>query len=203
MGAIHDGDGRVDDPLNTTDTGDNYGVILLADVMLKVARRTGDSTLEADRHAHRRLGADAAGAQRPLQPACDRRGDPRRAATASSPPSAWEQSRRSRCRLGRADRSSDRDQLSDRTRLLQQLALVWSAGAALLLADGVAARPGTLAGPGPRWQAQIQTDLEMALANAGAPLRPRLRMKPRAARAERRRELLTQPPARGTRARAV
>src|SRR6202035_412115 len=40
-------DGRVEDPLDPTDTGDNYGVILLADVMLKVAHRTGDSALEA------------------------------------------------------------------------------------------------------------------------------------------------------------
>ncbi len=32
--------GLVADPLNPDDTGDNYGVIMLADVMLKIARQT-------------------------------------------------------------------------------------------------------------------------------------------------------------------
>ena len=39
-------DGRVADPLSAADTGDNYGVIMLADVMLKEALRTGDRGLE-------------------------------------------------------------------------------------------------------------------------------------------------------------
>jgi hypothetical protein len=38
-------DGQVLDPLNPADSGDNYGVILLADVMLKTAARDGDSEL--------------------------------------------------------------------------------------------------------------------------------------------------------------
>jgi hypothetical protein len=38
-------DGQVLDPLNPADSGDNYGVILLADVMLKAAARDDDITL--------------------------------------------------------------------------------------------------------------------------------------------------------------
>jgi hypothetical protein len=38
-------DGQVLDPLNAADSGDNYGVILLADVMLKTAARDGDTVL--------------------------------------------------------------------------------------------------------------------------------------------------------------
>lgn len=38
-------DGQVLDPLNPADSGDNYGVILLADVMLKAAARDDDMTL--------------------------------------------------------------------------------------------------------------------------------------------------------------
>ncbi len=38
-------DGQVLDPLNPADSGDNYGVILLADVMLKAAARDGDPVL--------------------------------------------------------------------------------------------------------------------------------------------------------------
>jgi hypothetical protein len=38
-------DGVVEDPLNPEDSGDNYGVIMLADVMLQTANREGDEPL--------------------------------------------------------------------------------------------------------------------------------------------------------------
>lgn len=40
--------GEVIDPLDASDSGDNYGVILLADVMLRAAARAGDGALAAD-----------------------------------------------------------------------------------------------------------------------------------------------------------
>ncbi len=38
-------DGHVSDPLRASDSGDNYGVIMLADVLLQAAARDGDPTL--------------------------------------------------------------------------------------------------------------------------------------------------------------
>jgi hypothetical protein len=40
-------DGRIVDPLDPADSGDNYGVVLLADVMLRQAARSGDAQLAA------------------------------------------------------------------------------------------------------------------------------------------------------------
>jgi hypothetical protein len=163
------GDGRVADPLDPADTGDNYGVILLADVMLKVARRTGDSALEG---TGTRIIASALTLPVPNDPfnllaiaavihdgragdfsvgAWDRIGGPltRRAGEIAPPTEA--------------------------TCLTEPLCydnwrLVWSAGASLLLSDNVAGAPGSLASEGVAAAAQIRTDLAQAVAHAGAPL---------------------------------
>jgi hypothetical protein len=163
-------DGRVEDPLDAADTGDNYGVILLADVMLKVAHRTGDSTLEA---TGERIVASALTLPVPNDPfnllaiaAAIHDGE-----QGDFSASAWNQ-----IAQPLEQRAGQIGPPTEATCLLElpcydNWRLVWSAGAALLLADKVPGAPGSLAGDGIPAAAQIKTDLALALKHAGRPLR--------------------------------
>jgi hypothetical protein len=162
-------DGRVNDPLDATDTGDNYGVILLADVMLKVARRTGDSALEA---AGTRIIASALTLPVPNDPfnllaiaAAIHDGQ-----HGDFPAGAWE--RVAGPLMQRAGQIGPPTELTCLTEppCYDNWRLVWSAGAALLLSDNVGGVPGSLADDGAAAAAQIRTNLAMAVSYAGAPL---------------------------------
>jgi hypothetical protein len=163
-------DGRVEDPLDPADTGDNYGVIMLADVMLKVARRTGDGTLQA---AGTRIIASALTLPVPNDPfnllaiaAAIHDGE-----QGDFPTSAWAQV------AGPLEQRAGQIGPPTEATCLVELPcydnwrLVWSAGAALLLADRVPGAPGSLAGDGVPAAAQIAADLALALEHAGPPLR--------------------------------
>jgi len=163
-------DGRVEDPLDAADTGDNYGVILLADVMLKVAHRTGDSTLEA---TGERIVASALTLPVPNDPfnllaiaAAIHDGE-----QGDFSAGAW-----SEIAGPLEQRAGQIGPPTEATCLLElpcydNWRLVWSAGAALLLADQVPGAPGSLAGDGIPAAAQIKTDLASAVKHAGPPLR--------------------------------
>jgi hypothetical protein len=162
-------DGRVADPLDPTDTGDNYGVILLADVMLKVARRTSDSALEA---TGTRIIASALTLPVPNDPfnlfaiaAAIHDGE-----AGDFPASAWE-----RVAGPLMQRAAQIGPPSEATCLTEppcydNWRLVWSAGASLLLSDHVGGAPGSLASGSVPALAQIRTDLTMAVRHVGAPL---------------------------------
>ena len=162
-------DGRVADPLDASDTGDNYGVILLADVMLKMARRTGDSALEG---AGTRIVASALTLPVPNGPfnllaigAVIHDGQ-----DGEFPAGAWE--RVAGPLIERAGQLGFPTQATCLTEpgCYDNWRLVWSAGAALLLADGVGGVPGSLAGEGASVMSRIGADLELAVTHAGAPL---------------------------------
>jgi hypothetical protein len=162
-------DGRVADPLDPTDTGDNYGVVLLADVMLKVAQQTEDHELEED---GARILTSALRLPVPNDPFNllaiaavihdGRSGD--------FPPAIWE-----RLAAPLSERAGQIGPTTGTTCLAEpgcydNWRLVWSAGAALLLGDGVVGAPGSLASAGASVSEQIASDLEMAVRHAGAPL---------------------------------
>ena len=163
-------DGRVEDPLDAADTGDNYGVILLADVMLKVAHRTGDSTLEA---TGERIVASALTLPVPNDPfnllaiaAAIHDGE-----LGDFSPSAWgEIAQPLEQRAGQIGPPTEATCLLELP-CYDNWRLVWSAGAALLLADKVPGALGSLAGDGVPAAAQIKADLALALKHAGPPLR--------------------------------
>ncbi len=162
-------DGRVEDPLDAADTGDNYGVILLADTMLKVAHRTGDSTLEA---TGTRIVASALTLPVPNDPfnllalaAVIHDGE-----QGDFSASAWEEiAQPLEQRAGQIGPPTEATCLIELP-CYDNWRLVWSAGAALLLADRVPGAPGSLAGDGVPAAAQIQADLALAVEHAGPPL---------------------------------
>ena len=163
-------DGRVNDPLDAADTGDNYGVILLADVMLKVAHRTGDGALEA---AGTRIIASALTLPVPNDPfnllaiaAAIHDGE-----QGDFSASAWAEV------VGPLEqRAGQIGPPTEATCLIElpcydNWRLVWSAGAALLLSDRLTGAPGSVAGDGIPAAAQISADLALAVKHAGPPLR--------------------------------
>ncbi len=162
-------DGRIEDPLDPADTGDNYGVILLADVMLKVARRTGDGALEA---AGTRIVASALTLPVPNDPfnllaiaAAIHDGQ-----AGDFPAAAWE-----RVAGPLVQRAGQIGPPTEATCLTEPACydnwrLVWSAGASLLLSENVPGVPGSLARGAVSATAQIRADLAMAVKHAGAPL---------------------------------
>ncbi len=162
-------DGRIEDPLDPADTGDNYGVILLADVMLKVARRTDDSALQ---DAGTRIIASALTLPVPSDPFNllaiaavihdGRAGD--------FPAGAWERVAGSLLqRAGQIGPPVVTTCLTEPS-CYDNRRLVWSAGASLLLSDGVVGTPGSLASDSVSAAAQIEADLAMSVEHAGAPL---------------------------------
>jgi hypothetical protein len=162
-------DGRVVDPLDPSDTGDNYGVILLADVMLKVADQTGDSELEG---TGARILTSALTLPVPNDPfnllaiaAVIHDGQ-----SGDFPAGVWERL------AGPLIERAGQIGLPTGTACLAEPGcydnwrLVWSAGASLLLTDDFPGVPGSLAGARASVTAQIGADLELALTHAGAPL---------------------------------
>jgi hypothetical protein len=162
-------DGRVSDPLDAADTGDNYGVILLADVMLKVARRTDDSALEG---AGTRIIASALTLPVPNDPfnllaiaAVIHDGQ-----DGEFPAGAWERVAGPLLqRAGQIGPPTEATCLTE-TPCYDNWRLVWSAGASLLLSDSVDGVPGSLTSDRVPAAAQIRIDLAMAVKHAGAPL---------------------------------
>jgi hypothetical protein len=162
-------DGRVDDPLNADDTGDNYGVIMLADVMLKEALRTGDSGLE---DAGARILTSALTLPVPNDPfnllaiaAVVHDGE-----EGAFPAGVWERLEGPLMwRAGQIGPPTGSSCLTE-PRCYGNWRLVWSAGAALLLSDHVEGTPGSLAVTPSLVRSQIGTDLALAVTHAGAPL---------------------------------
>ncbi len=159
-------DGRVRDPLKPADTGDNYGVIMLADVMLKVARRTGDSELEAT-GVH--IVDSALTLPAPNDPfnllaiaAVIRDGQ-----RGEFPARAWEQlSGPLALQAGLIEPPRGRNCLT-KPKCYSNWRLVWSAGAALLQDDHIVGQPGSLAQESGFVTAQIKADLQLAVSHAG------------------------------------
>ena len=162
-------DGRVEDPLDAADTGDNYGVILLADTMLKVAHRTSDSTLEG---TGERIVQSALRLPVPNDPfnllaiaAAIHDGE-----QGDFSASAWSEiAQPLEQRAGQIGPPSEASCLLELP-CYDNWRLVWSAGAALLLADRVPGAPGSLAGDGVPAASQIEADLALAVDHAGRPL---------------------------------
>jgi hypothetical protein len=159
-------DGRIEDPLDPADTGDNYGVILLADVMLKVARRTGDSALEA---AGERIVASALTLPVPNDPfnllaiaAAIHDGQ-----AGDFPAAAWAQVAAPLVqRAGQIAPPREATCLTEPT-CYDNWRLVWSAGASLLLSENIGGIPGSLTSGAVPTAAQISDDLAMAVKHAG------------------------------------
>ncbi len=163
-------DGRVEDPLNPGDTGDNYGVILLADTMLRVARQTGDGALES---AGVRIVDSALTLPVPSDPfnlfaIAATIHDGREG---KFPTRAWGQIAVPLALLaGQIGPPTAAGCLTE-LGCYSNWRLVWAAGAALLRSDEVPGEPGTLAGESASVAAEIEADLNLAISYAGAPLR--------------------------------
>jgi hypothetical protein len=162
-------DGRVEDPLDPADTGDNYGVIMLADVMLKEAKLTGDSGLEGT--GERILGS-ALTLPIPTDPfnllaiaAVIHDGE-----RGLFPASVWEALQAPLMwRAGQIEQPAGEGCLTE-PGCYGNWRLVWAAGAALLTHDQIEGEPGSLAVEPTAVGAQIRTDLGLAVAHAGTPL---------------------------------
>jgi hypothetical protein len=163
-------DGRVSDPLDPADTGDNYGVVMLADVMLKIARRNGDSALEETGERILKSALTLPVANDPFNllaiAATIRDGE-----AGELPAGVWE-----RISAPLAHRAGQIGAPTEATCLIvpgcyDNWRLVWSAGAALLMADGVIGQPGSLAGSKDYVARQIKEDLALAVTHAGAQLK--------------------------------
>ncbi len=162
-------DGRVADPLNPADTGDNYGVILLADVMLKQAKGSGDSGLES---AGERILGSALTLPISSDPfnllaiaAVIHDGEqglfPARVWEELQAPLAW--------RAGQIGPPTENSCLTE-PGCYGNWRLVWAAGAALLLSDRIEGEPESLSVTPVGVAAQIRTNLELAVTHAGPPL---------------------------------
>lgn len=162
-------DGRVSDPLDPADTGDNYGVVMLADVMLKTARRDGDATLAETGERILKSALTLPPANDPFNllaiAATIRDGE-----AGELPAGAWE-----RLSAPLAHRAGEIGAPTEATCLIvpgcyDNWRLVWSAGAALLTADGLIGQPGSLAGSRAYVGRKIKEDLSLAVTHAGIPL---------------------------------
>jgi hypothetical protein len=162
-------EGDVTDPLNQADTGDNYGVVMLADVMLKVARRTDDSQLEA-------TGVRILDSTLTLPPP----GDPFNLLAIASvihdgqsgefPTAAWAQLAGPLALLaGQIGPPTGQSCLSE-PGCYSNWRLVWAAGAAQLLADHLPGEPGSLTDESAWVGIQIKADLALAMSHAGMPV---------------------------------
>jgi hypothetical protein len=162
-------DGRVADPLDPADTGDNYGVILLADVMLKQAKLNGDSDLES---AGARILSSALTLPIPNDPfnllaiaAVIHDGE-----QGLFPASAWEALQAPlEWRGGQIGPPTEISCLTE-PGCYGNWRLVWAAGAAMLLDDHIEGEPESLSVTPASVRTQIQTNLELAVMHAGAPL---------------------------------
>jgi hypothetical protein len=162
-------DGRVADPLDPADTGDNYGVILLADVMLKQAKLGDDSGLES---AGQRILSSALTLPIPNDPfnllalaAVIHDGE-----QGLFPASVWEALQAPlEWRAGQIGPPTESSCLTE-PGCYGNWRLVWAAGAALLLSDHIEGEPESLSVTPAAVRDQIQTNLELAVTHAGEPL---------------------------------
>ncbi len=162
-------DGRVADPLNPADTGDNYGVILLADVMLKQAKLDGDSDLES---TGARILNSALTLPIPNDPfnllaiaAVIHDGE-----QGLFPASAWEALQAPLMwRAGQIGPPTESSCLTE-PGCYGNWRLVWAAGAAMLLGDHIEGEPESLSVTPASVRTQIRTNLQLAVTHAGAPL---------------------------------
>jgi hypothetical protein len=163
-------DGRVSDPLDPADTGDNYGVVMLADTMLKTAHRNGDPMLEETGERILKSALTLPLANDPFNllaiAATIHDGE-----AGELPPGVWE-----RISAPLVHRAGEIGAPTEATCLIvpgcyDNWRLAWSAGAALLMADGVAGQPGSLAGSKAYVGRQIKENLSLAVTHAGALLR--------------------------------
>jgi hypothetical protein len=163
-------DGRVNDPLDPADTGDNYGVVMLADVMLKTAHRDGDTKLEETGERILKSALTLPLANDPFNllaiAATIRDGE-----AGELPAGVWE-----RISAPLVHRAGEIGAPTEATCLIvpgcyDNWRLAWSAGAALLTADGVIGRPGSLAGSKAYVARQIRENLSLAVTHAGAELK--------------------------------
>jgi hypothetical protein len=172
-------DGRVADPLDPADTGDNYGVILLADVMLKQAKLSGDSGLES---AGERILSSVLTLPIPNDPfnllaiaAVIHDGE-----QGLFPTSVWESLQAPLTwRAGQIGPPTESGCLTEPA-CYGNWRLVWAAGAALLLGDHIEGEPESLSATPAAVRAQIRANLELAVTHAGAPLQSLAGGEPRA-----------------------
>ncbi|HEY3830316.1 MAG TPA: hypothetical protein VGL57_14070 [Solirubrobacteraceae bacterium] len=156
-------DGEVLDPLNPADSGDDYGVIMLADVMLKTAARSGDTTLAQTGMRIVEQAATLPDVSGPFNllaiSALLRDGQRGRFL-----PSVWSQIGGITTAL--ADRTGPQAGPNCLTTpgCYSNWRLVWAAGASALLASGQQ--------PAAVWPAEIPVDLALAVTHAGPPARP-------------------------------
>lgn len=160
-------DGQVLDPLNPADSGDNYGVILLADVMLKAAARDNDNALAE-------TGAHIVGKVATL-PTIEGPFNLLAIATllrdgqhGHFPAGAWTQLGGTVAALAARVAPAGETGCLVMPGCYSNWRLVWSAGAAALAAGEAAATSGKL----PASAADITGDLAMAVAYASAPVAP-------------------------------
>jgi hypothetical protein len=161
--------GLVEDPLNADDTSDNYGVVMLGDVMLKVARETGDGVLAGDgvRIVESALALPVPNDPFNLLAIATVIHDGR---DGKFPASAWEQIAGGLSLLaGRIGAPAGSNCLTE-PGCYSNWRLVWAAGTALLTADAIPGEPGSLVGETAFATAQIKSDLALAVTHAGDPL---------------------------------
>jgi hypothetical protein len=160
-------DGRVDDPLDPSDSGDNYGVIMLADVMLKTGAQTRDPALArtGERIVEKATSMQAVTGPFSLLAVTALLRDGQRGLF---PAGIWAQIAPAVAALAARVGPSTQGCFTT-PGCFNNWRLVWSAGAAALAASqvGGAANADTRALAG-----EISSDLALAVTHAGAPARP-------------------------------
>jgi hypothetical protein len=170
-------DGRVVDPLDSADTGDNYGVIMLADVMLRAAADQGSSSNEDVALAQTGVRIVDSAMTLPVP------NDPFNLLAIASllhdgqhgefPPEAWAQLDGPVSHWASEIQTPTGINCLTEPGCYSNWLLVWSAGASRLLGDDIQGEAGSLVANSTSTEAQIETDLLMAAAYAGAPLQSR------------------------------
>jgi hypothetical protein len=162
-------DGRVIDPLDPADSGDNYGVIMLADVMLKAAGRGADVTLAETGERIVNKAASLKSIEGPfnLLAVASLLRDGQRGLF---PPGVWSRIGGEVASLAARVAPSTRRSCFTVPGCYSNWRLVWSAGAAALLNSGALgatppSNPATTAD-------EISSDLNLAVTHAGAPAAP-------------------------------
>lgn len=162
-------DGRVIDPLDPADSGDNYGVILLADAMLRVAARDDDPSLaETAEHIVQKAETltPVTGPFNLLAIGLLLRDGER----SSFPAPVWQRLGAGVARLAaRVGRDPRRDCLTA-VGCYSNWRLVWSAGAGAMLAPGVDSNAALAIGGASSVSDQVARDLRLAAAHVSPPI---------------------------------
>jgi hypothetical protein len=164
-------DGRVEDPLDPADTGDNYGVIMLADVMLRTAARDHDPTLAqtGQRIVEKVTALPTVDGPFNLLAVAMLQRDGERGLFGAQP---WDQIQGQLAQLAARIGPSPEPTCLSAITCYNNWRLVWSAGAGALLESELPAEL-EAAGTDPTTiGSEIEGDLLMALSRAGAPAIP-------------------------------